>query len=106
MLIGTQVTRYGVFCPLCTSVCAPNYFLAMKHVSRVHAHSSGFSITCGIDGCLSSYKSYPGWQKHIKNKHKAANNDTTYNEGEGFDEMEIDDVYLQEKTHELARWRK
>ena len=31
--------------------------------------------------------------KYIK-KHKAANNDTAYNEGEGFDELEIDDDYL------------
>lgn len=83
------------------SLCAPNYPLAMKHVSRVHAHSSRFSITCGIDGCLSSYKSYTGWQKHIKNKHKVANDDITYNEDEGFEEMEIDDVYLQETTPEL-----
>ena len=73
----------------------------MKHVSRIHAHSSRFSITCGIDGCLSSYKSYTGWQKHIKNKHKTANNDITYNDGAGFEEMEIDDVYLQEATTEL-----
>ena len=95
------MTRYGVFCPLCKSVCAPNYPLSMKHVSRIHAHSSQFSITCGIDGCLSTYKSYMGWQKHIKNKHKTANNDITYNDGGGFEEMEIDDVYLQETTPEL-----
>ena len=73
----------------------------MKHVSRVHAHSSQFSITCGIDGCLSSYKSYTGWQRHIKNKHKTANSDILNNEGEGFDEIEIDDIYLQETTTEL-----
>ena len=42
-----------------------------------------------------------GWQKHIKNKHKTANNDITYNDGAGFEEMEIDDVYLQEATTEL-----
>ena len=82
-------------------MCAPNYPLAMKHVSRIHSHSSQFSITCGIDGCLSSYRSYTGWQKHIKNKHKTANNDITYNDGAGFEETEIDDVYLQEATAEL-----
>ena len=42
-----------------------------------------------------------GWQRHIKNKHKTANNDITYNDGGGFEEMEIDDVYLQETTAEL-----
>jgi len=54
----------------------------MKHLSRVPAHSSGFSITCGINGCLSSYKTYTGWQKHIKNDHEATkfNNDIIYNE--------------------------
>ena len=46
---ATQVTRQGVLCPLCKTVCAPNYPLAMKHVSRVHAHSSQFAITCGIE---------------------------------------------------------
>ena len=95
------MTRYGVVCPLCKSICAPSYPLAMKHLSRVHAHSSGFSITCGINGCLSSYKSYTGWQKHIKNKHKAINNDIIYNEGECFEEMEIDDVYLNDTTPQL-----
>ena len=50
---------------------------------------------------MSSYRSYTGWQKHIKNKHKTANNDITYNDGAGFEETEIDDVYLQEATAEL-----
>ena len=88
----------------------------MKHLSRVHAHSSQFLITCGIDGCLSTYKSYTGWQKHIKNKHKTANNDIVYNEGENFEELEIDDVYVQgttttteldgenKKKKEIAKW--
>ena len=108
------MTRHGVLCPLCNSICAPSYPLAMKHLSRVHAHSSGLSITCGINGCLSSYKSYTGWQKHIKNKHKAINNDILYNEGECFEEMEINDVYLQdtrpklnendEKKKQAAKW--
>ena len=46
---ATQVTRQGVQNPLCKTVCAPNYPLVMKHVSRVHAHSSQFAITYGID---------------------------------------------------------
>ena len=42
-----------------------------------------------------------GWQKHSKNKHKTANNDIAYNDSGGFEEMEIDDAYLQETTPKL-----
>ena len=91
----------------------------MKHVSRVHSHSSGFSITCGIQGCLRSYTNYTSWSKHIHKKHKnfdITTNETHNEENDDFAvAMEIDEVddtdsnvtELQsqnQKDKEKARW--
>ena len=89
----------------------------MKHVSRVHSHSSGFSITCGIQGCLRSYTNYTSWSKHVNNKHSLESSTTTELHSEINDDvaMEIDEVdetesntaELQLQNHkdkEKARW--
>ena len=98
--------------------CAPNFALAMKHVSRVHSHSSGFSIACGIQGCLRSYTNYTSWYKHVHKKHNlesSTTNETHNEENDDFVAMEIDEVNEAEsnitelksqsqKDKEKARW--
>ena len=44
--------------------------MAMQHISRVHSHCSGFSITCGINGCLRTYTNYTSWSRHVRQVHK------------------------------------
>ena len=41
----------------------------LQHVSRIHASSPSFSITCGLDGCLRTYKNNGSYQKHVKKIH-------------------------------------
>ena len=111
------MTRNGVYCPLCLSICAPTFPLAMKHISRIHSFSSGFSITCGIQGCLRSYTNYSSWSKHVHNKHNIPSSTTMdlQNENQDFVEMEIDEMDEMEsnttelqpqncKEREKARW--
>jgi len=87
----------------------------MKHVAWIHSRISGFSMTCGIQGCLCSYTNYISWSKHIQKKHKG-----TASSPPGFDEdseeMEIDMCTEEiesniiepqtqtEKDKEKARW--
>ena len=87
----------------------------MKHVSRVHSHSSGFSITCGIQGCLRTYTNYTSWVKHVHSKHSEVHSELHSEDDDDFVAMEIDEfneiesntteIQLQNhKDKEKARW--
>lgn len=89
----------------------------MKHVSRVHSHSSGFSMTCGIQGCLRSYTNYTSWSRHVQKIHNAESsipNELQSEVDDDFAEMDIDAILTEERdltsTTELqsqkekARW--
>ena len=56
-------------CPICGNCRLPTLQLMLQHISRVHASSPSFSITCGIDGCLRTYKNNGSYQKHVKKMH-------------------------------------
>ena len=56
-------------CPICGNCRLPTLQLMLQHVSRVHASSPSFSVTCGLDGCLRTYKNNGSYQKHVKKMH-------------------------------------
>ena len=60
----------GHQCPMCTDFAAPTIKLLLGHIGRVHSHSPNFSFTCGLDGCLTTFKSYASLKKHIQRRHK------------------------------------
>lgn len=57
-------------CPMCGDFCSPTLKLLLSHIGRVHSHSPSFSFTCGIDGCLTTLKSYASLRKHLQRKHR------------------------------------
>ena len=59
-------------CPMCSDFSTPTAKLLLGHLSRVHSHSPNFSFTCGLDGCLTTCKSYSSLRKHIQHKHKSS----------------------------------
>ena len=63
----TEMTRFN--CPICGNCRLPSLQLLLQHISRVHASSPSFSITCGLDGCLRTYKNNGSYQKHVKKMH-------------------------------------
>ena len=56
-------------CPVCGSCRLPTLQLMLQHISRIHASSPSFSVTCGLDGCLRTYTNNGSYQKHIKKMH-------------------------------------
>lgn len=57
-------------CPMCPEFSAPTLKLLLGHICRVHSHSPQFSFTCGLQGCLTTFRSYVSLKKHINRKHK------------------------------------
>lgn len=57
-------------CPLCADFSAPSLQLLLRHIGQVHANCESFKITCGVDHCKSTFKSFKRFRAHLKNKHK------------------------------------
>ena len=53
------------FCNYRTQICS----LLMKHYNEYHLKQANFTVSCGIDGCPSSYDSVTWLHKHIYTKH-------------------------------------
>lgn len=72
----------SLVCPLCpterTSHLNFNLTTFMKHVKLFHSHQPDFSITCGLHGCLRTFKNYRTFQNHVSNFHA------------GFDTLAVD----------------
>lgn len=43
----------------------------VQHVGLTHAHEAGFSITCGLNDCQSTFSNYPSFRCHVYRKHRA-----------------------------------
>ena len=56
-------------CPICGNCRLPTLYLLLEQISRVHASSPSFIITCGLDGCLQRYKNNGSYQKHVRKMH-------------------------------------
>ena len=54
--------------PMCSDFCAPALNLLMGHI--VHSHSPNFNFTCGISGCMVTFRSYFALKKHLQRNHK------------------------------------
>ena len=64
-------------CPLCPA--QPHLQLrydikgSPKHIKLLHAHQSGFKITCGISGCKRTFTNFRTFQDHVSATHKHQN---------------------------------
>lgn len=62
-----------LICPLCPPERTVNLNMNLtdflKHVQLFHSHQPGFSITCGLDGCLRSFSSFRSFRNHVYSYH-------------------------------------
>ena len=56
-------------CSLCHSFAALDYLSVLRHIRSVHSWEPHFNITCGIDGCVRTYRSFRCYKAHIFTKH-------------------------------------
>lgn len=81
-----------LICPLCpyerTSRLNFNLTDFLKHIKLFHSHQPGFSITCGLHGCLRTFKNFRSFQNHVYDYHGG---DCTLTNHEGDDKEASDD---------------
>lgn len=69
----------------------------MKHTFQCHSSTPTFSYTCGISGCIQTFKTYSGFTTHLSRKHsdwesQSVNTTTSHQElGTPEDENEPDE---------------
>ena len=94
----------GHHCPMCSDFSTPTIKLLLGHISRVHSHESDFNFTCGLEGCLTTYKSYTALKKHIQRKHKTVtvSHDVgmTYLPPDTFSSTSLEDNNIQESQED------
>ena len=68
----------SLVCPICpperTSHLKFNLTKFMKHIKLFHSHQPGFSITCGLHGCLRTFKNFRTFQNHVSDYHAGCDN--------------------------------
>lgn len=68
----------------------------MHHVQLLHSHQPNFSITCGIGGCLRTFKTMGTFRNHVSAHHS---NNVPVQTTEGIESMESgedDDMEVDE----------
>ena len=58
-------------CPLCAFVAA-TLALILSHLRLVHANDPDFNVTCGISGCVRTFKKFRALYQHVYRNHKDA----------------------------------
>ena len=68
----------SLVCPICpperTSHLKFNLTKFMKHIKLFHSHQPGFFITCGLHGCLRTFKNFRTFQNHVSDYHAGCDN--------------------------------
>lgn len=63
-----------LICPLCpferTSHLNFNLTEYLKHIQLFHSHQPSFSITCGLGGCLRTFRNFQVYRNHVSTFHK------------------------------------
>ena len=55
-------------CPLCAFE-APEITLVLSHLRVVHSSDPHFAVTCGLNGCATTSKSFTALYSHIYRRH-------------------------------------
>lgn len=56
-------------CPLCTFE-APTVAIILSHLRTVHSSDPRFLVTCGLNGCASTSKTFSALYSHIYRHHQ------------------------------------
>ena len=63
---GKDPTDYK--CPMCPRT-ATTMNEGLSHIRAFHANDPNFCVTCGLDGCATSSRSFSGFYSHIYRHH-------------------------------------
>lgn len=69
---STAASELGLLsrrCPLCNSFEYPSIPLLLSHLRTVHSNDPRFHVTCGIDGCTVTLRSFSALYSHIYRHH-------------------------------------
>ena len=59
-----------LLCPLCPdSLVSFNVSGYVKHIQVFHSHQPHFLLTCGIQGCVRTFKNFGTFRNHVSAKH-------------------------------------
>ena len=56
-------------CPLCTDFSVPTLQLLLRHIGRAHGNCEGFQITCGVEGCQTTFRNFRCFKNHLRRDH-------------------------------------
>ena len=59
-----------MLCEICKHDVAKTVEMLLEHISRVHAHSSNFQMSCIVAGCQRTYRNYAPLRRHLREVHK------------------------------------
>lgn len=77
----------------------------IQHIGLVHAHEPGFSITCGIGECQSTFSQFHSFRKHVYRKHKCSVYRSSDTEGYSDDtSVEQHSLYLDAQDSDIDPW--
>ena len=81
----------GLICSLCpyeqTAHLNLNLTELIKHIQLFHSHDPSFAITCGLDGCMRSFRNFRVFRNHVYSFHR--HNTSTNPNTNDADECEI-----------------
>lgn len=95
----------SLVCPICpierTSHLNFNLTQFMKHIKLFHSHQPNFTITCGLHGCLRTFKNFRTFQNHVSNYHAGYAADTSCNTDDNDETRGFDDDSEEQPDHDL-----
>ena len=69
---SSEIAMAEVFaCPICATFEAPSLSYLLSHLRLVHANDPRFNVTCGLDGCAYTARSFSALYSHIYRRHKS-----------------------------------
>lgn len=61
----------GKKCPMC-SFEAATVRIILSHLRIVHSNDPHFNVTCGVDGCSRTFRTFSALYSHIYRQHKSS----------------------------------
>ncbi len=93
-------------CTICYKFAAPKFESVLRHIGSVHSCEPSFHITCGIDGCPRTYRSYRSFRRHLRTNHVEVDcntqRETNIFLGLDEDNLSICESQIKPKSYDVA----
>ena len=86
----------SITCPLCPTLCCNSFREYLQHVQLMHSSLPNFSITCGIGGCLRTFRKMGPFRNHISAYHSKSDLSTISTDTSRITESEESTSYNNE----------